>query len=43
MIVEAAPNRMPPLRELGFVELGVSKGDPYDLVPFTLMYLDISA
>jgi predicted GNAT family N-acyltransferase len=43
MIVEAAPNRMPPLRDLGFVELGLSKGEPYDLVPFTLMYLDLPA
>lgn len=43
IIVEAAPNRMPPFRELGFVELGRSKGEPYDLVPFTLMYLDLSA
>jgi predicted GNAT family N-acyltransferase len=42
VIVEAAPNRMPPLSDLGFVELGLSRGEPYDLVPFTLMYLDIS-
>ena len=42
IIVEAAPNRMPPFRDLGFVELGRSKGEPYDLVPFTLMYRDIS-
>jgi hypothetical protein len=43
LIVEASPNRMPPLRDLGFVELGRSKGEPYDLVPFTLMYFDLSA
>jgi GNAT superfamily N-acetyltransferase len=43
LIVEAAPNRIPPFRDLGFVELGRSKGEPYDLVPFTLMYLDLSA
>ena len=41
MIVEAAPNRIPPLWDLGFRELGHTVGEPY-LVRFSLMYLDLS-
>jgi len=42
MISEAAPNRVLGLRDLGFVELGHTAGLPWDLVRFTLMYLNIS-
>ena len=42
MISEAAPNRVLGLRDLGFAELGHAAGLPWDLVPFTLMYLNIS-
>ncbi len=42
IIVEAAPDRVPGLREFGFVELGHSELLPWELVPFTLMYLNIS-
>lgn len=42
IIVEAAPNRVSPLRDLGFVALGRSLGQPSDRVPFTLMSLDLS-
>jgi GNAT superfamily N-acetyltransferase len=43
MVVEAAPNRVSTLRELGFVELGQSNGQPGDLVRYTLMCLDLKA
>jgi len=43
MIVEAAPNRVPPLLDLGFVDLGPAPGEPWDLVPFRLLVLDLSA
>jgi GNAT superfamily N-acetyltransferase len=43
IVVEAAPNRIPGLRALGFVERGYSLGQPGDLVRFTLMTLDLSA
>ena len=42
ILVEAAPNRIPGLREFGFVELGYSVALPWELVPFTIMYLNIS-
>jgi GNAT superfamily N-acetyltransferase len=42
IIVEAAPDRVPGLREFGFVELGYSAALPWELVPFTLMHLNIS-
>lgn len=42
IIVEAAPDRVPGLREFGFVEIGHSEALPWELVPFTLMYLSIS-
>jgi GNAT superfamily N-acetyltransferase len=42
IIVEAAPDRVPGLREFGFVELGHSEALPWELVRFTLMYLNIS-
>jgi hypothetical protein len=43
IVVEAAPNRIPPLLDLGFVDLGPTPGEPWDLAPFTLLALDLSA
>jgi GNAT superfamily N-acetyltransferase len=42
MLSEAAPNRVLGLRELGFAQLGQTEKLPWDLVPFTLMALDLS-
>jgi GNAT superfamily N-acetyltransferase len=42
MLSEAAPNRVLGLRDLGFKDLGQTEKLPWDLVPFTLMSLDLS-
>jgi GNAT superfamily N-acetyltransferase len=42
MLSEAAPNRVLGLRDLGFAALGQTAALPWDLVPFTLMSLDLS-
>lgn len=39
IVVEASPRRIAPLLALGFVELGLSAAEPFDLAAFTLMAL----
>ena len=43
MIVEAVPNRLQPLLDLGFTELGLTEGTRENAVYFTLMYLCLFA
>jgi GNAT superfamily N-acetyltransferase len=43
VFVDAVPNRLRPLQDLGFVDLGRTTPEPYDLVPVILLALPLSA
>jgi GNAT superfamily N-acetyltransferase len=39
VVVEAAPSRVAPLRALGFIELGRTRAEPWDLAPYVMLIL----